>query len=286
VPSRPRLDTENLWIQGFVDGGHQLPCRRGPLVPTLHSDMHLLRINSGVLAFLGLFFLSAAESLPADRAGWTSLFNGRDLDGWVVKCKPTDRGRTWWRVAEGTIEANSLGAAKHDYVWLLTAREYTNFVLRLQFQAFRDSPGNTGVQLRSRYDDAAGWLDGPQVDIHPPGAWRTGMVWDETRGNQHWLWPPVPSGKWVDETMARPGAAFRFADMTPAWNDLKITANGPRLKATLNGTVVMEWDGKGVLDDSLHRERGVGLHGHIALQIHTGDELKVRFKDLAIRELP
>jgi len=247
--------------------------------------MHLIRTCLGVLACLAPSLCGAAEPAPGDRAGWTPVFNGRDLDGWVVKCKPADRERTWWRVVEGVIEANSMGAPKHDYLWLVTAREYTNFVLRLQFQTFRDSPGNTGIQIRSRYDDAAGWLDGPQVDIHPPGAWRTGMVWDETRGNQRWLWPPVPQGKWVDETMARPGAVIRFADTTPAWNDLEITADGPRLKAVLNGLVVMEWDGTGVLDDALHRERGVGLHGHIALQIHTGDELKARFRDLAIREV-
>lgn len=248
--------------------------------------MHLRQTSLFLASLLGLPTLSAAESAPDDGPGWTPLFNGRNLDGWVVKCKPADRERTWWRVTEGAIEANSLGAPKHDYLWLATAREYTNFVLRLRFQAFRDSPGNTGVQLRSRYDDAAGWLDGPQVDIHPPGPWRTGMVWDETRGNQRWLWPAVAKGKWVDEAMARPGARFRFADETTSWNDLEITADGPRLKAVLNGAVVMEWDGSGVLDDALHRERRVGLHGHIALQIHTGDELKVRFKDLRIEERP
>ena len=247
----------------------------------MHCHPLLLLLAS---ALAGLF-LSAGEPTVEDGPGWSSLFNGRDLDGWLVKCKPADRGRTWWRVTEGAIEADSLGAPKHDYIWLATAREYTNFVLRLRFQAFRDSPGNTGVQIRSRYDESVGWLDGPQVDIHPPGPWRTGMVWDETRGNQRWLWPTVPPGKWVDETMARPGARFHFADDTPSWNDLEITANGPRLKAMLNGAVVMEWDGAGVLDDPLHRERRVGLHGHIAIQIHTGDELKVRFRDLRVREL-
>jgi hypothetical protein len=231
--------------------------------------------------------VTLATAHGADGEGnWSSLFNGNDLSGWEVKCKPDDRGRAWWRVAEGTIEANSLGVAKHDYIWLLTTREYTNFVLRLQFQAFRDSPGNTGVQIRSRYDDDAGWLDGPQVDINPPGAWRTGMVWDETRGNQRWLWPVIPKGTWVDEKMAMSGAPFHFADTTPAWNDLEVTAQGTQLAARLNGTVVMQWDGAGVLNDPTHRERRVGMFGRIALQIHTGDQLKVRFRDIRIKELP
>lgn len=90
--------------------------------------MHLLRSSSGVLAFLGLFLCSAAETPPGDGASWTSLFNGRDLTGWVVKCKPADRGHTWWRVTEGAIEAASMGTPKHDYIWLVTAREYTNLM--------------------------------------------------------------------------------------------------------------------------------------------------------------
>lgn len=222
----------------------------------------------------------------ADPGAWTPLFNGRDLRGWTVKCKPADRDRTWWKVEDGAIVADSMNGGAHDYIWLVSDRAYTNFILRLKFQAFRDNPGNSGVQIRSRYDDDAGWLDGPQVDIHPPAPWRTGMVWDETRGNQRWLWPAVAKGAWVNESMANPVARFYYADQTPAWNDLEITAAGLRLKAVLNGVSVMECDGKGVLDDAVHRERRVGEAGHIALQIHTGDRLRIRFKDLELRELP
>ncbi|MCZ7639785.1 MAG: DUF1080 domain-containing protein [Verrucomicrobia bacterium] len=238
-----------------------------------------------LLAWILTVSAPAAEPAESQAFGWVSLFNGRDLTGWEVKCRPADAQRVWFHVVDGAIEANSLDATGHDYVWLTTAREYTNFVLRLQFQAFRDSPGNTGVQIRSRYDTAAGWLDGPQVDIHPTGWWRTGMVWDETRGNQRWLWPAVPAGQWVDETMAKPGSRWFFADEPPGWNQLEIAAEGTRLRASLNGIPVMDWDGTGVLDDATHRERRVGLHGHIALQIHRGDQLRVRFKDLQIREL-
>jgi hypothetical protein len=44
--------------------------------------------------------------------------------------------------------------------------------------------------------------------------------------------------------------------------------------------------GAGVLDDATHISRNVGLKGHIALQIHRNDQLKIRFKDIMIRELP
>jgi hypothetical protein len=203
-----------------------------------------------------------------------------------VKCKPADRAKTWWRVEDGAIVADSMGVPKHDYVWLLSDREFADFALRLRFQAFRDSPGNSGVQIRSRYDDSAGWLDGPQVDINPPGPWRTGMIWDETRGNQRWLFPDIPRGQWVNESMAKAGLRLHFADDAPGWNDLEIRAEGPRVRVILNGLEVTNYDGLGVLNDTVHRERRVGLSGPIALQIHTGDQLRIRFKDIEVLELP
>lgn len=226
-----------------------------------------------------------ALTADAPAGAWNSIFNGTDLAGWTVKCKPADRAYAFWKVVDGVIVADSMSAPKPDYVWLMTDREYGDFVLRLQFQAFRDSPGNSGVQIRSRYDDAAGWLDGPQIDIHPPGPWRTGMIWDETRGVQHWLYPAVPKGEWVNESMAHPKLKFHFSDDPIAWNDLEITAQGTRIQVILNGVTLTDYDGAGVLDDAIHRERRTGTKGHIALQIHSGDQLRIRFRNLRLKEL-
>lgn len=248
-----------------------LRCIAGPLAGCLACG--ILAVGSGCAS------RGRTESDP-----WRTLFNGRDLAGWVVKCKPADEGRGFWSVEDGCIAADSLGRPDHDYVWLVTEREYSDFILRLRFQAYRDSPGNSGVQIRSRYDEQAGWLDGPQVDIHPPGPWRTGMIWDETRGSGRWLHPPVPKGQWVDPSMANPDLVLYYADERPAWNTLEIRAVGPTVAVVLNGVLVTSYDGSGVLDDGVHRERAVGLKGHIALQIHTGDQLRIRFKDIVLRE--
>jgi hypothetical protein len=236
-----------------------------------------------ILWLMALSIVNARADDP-----WISLFDGRTLAGWTVKAVPSDRHQVWWRVVDGAIEANSMDRGHHDYIWLYSDAEYQDFVLRLKFQAFRHNPGNSGVQIRSRYDDAdgPGWLNGPQIDIHPPEPWRTGMVWDETRGNQRWLHPPVPPGHWVNQSMAVPELKFFYADDTPAWNDFEITAIGPRLKAVLNGLTIMEYDGEGVLDDPNHQARRVGLDGHIALQIHAGDQLRIRYKDIFIRHSP
>lgn len=242
--------------------------------------MRFVAAGALVLAVAGL----AAEAAKKD-AEWVSLFNGKDLAGWTVKGKATDVAKHFWKVDGGTILADSIGAKGHDYVWLMTEKEYGDFAMKLKFQAYRDSPGNSGVQVRSRYDDAAFWLDGPQVDINPRGPWRTGMIWDETRGSKRWLWPKVPKGKWVNQSMARPGAKFHYNDDSPPWNNLEITCIGTRMKAVLNGVTVMEYDGAGVLDDAAHKKHNVGMTGHVALQIHRGDQLRIRFKDIFIKDL-
>lgn len=232
-------------------------------------------------------FLAVLAAMLSCRAGeeWQSLFNGTNLAGWVVKGNPADQPATFWRVEDGAIVADSMGRKDHDYVWLQSVKEYRDFEVDLMFQAFRDSPGNSGVQIRSRYDDAAFFMDGPQIDIHPSGAWRTGMIWDETRGSSRWLWPVVEKGKWVNESMAATNRVWKFNDEGDGWNELRISACGAKLCADLNGVRIMEWDGTGVLDDEVHRKHNVGINGHIALQIHRGDQLRVRFKDIRVREL-
>jgi hypothetical protein len=237
------------------------------------------------LSFPGLMSLAENRQAepPGGEMGWVELFNGRDLQGWMVKCKPADRDKPFWKVDEGTILADSMGYDGHDYVWLATDREFSDFVLQLEFQAYRDSPGNTGVQIRSRYDERSFWLNGPQIDIHPPGAWRTGMMWDETRGNQRWIFPDLPDGTWVDESMAKPARTFRYAEDGDAWNQLEVIALGTTIRAALNGVTITDFDGKGILDDALHQSHRVGLSGIIALQIHSGDQLRVRFRNIRIR---
>lgn len=247
----------------------------------LYSTIRTMLIASLLTAILGSLLGCSSQGVSS----FKPLFNGRNLTGWTVKCKPADQDKQFFKVENQTIIADSMATNKHDYIWLVTDRQYSDFVLRLRFCAFRNNPGNSGVQIRSRYDDEAGWLDGPQIDINPPGPWRTGMIWDETRGVNRWLYPPVPKGKWVNESMANPDLVFYYSDEGPGYNDLEITAVGTKIAAILNGIPVTQYDGDGVLNDQIHVDRKVGQTGHIALQIHTKDLLKICFKDIRIKDL-
>ena len=55
---------------------------------------------------------------------------------------------------------------------------------------------------------------------------------------------------------------------------------------TINGFVIADYDGAGVLDDEAHRMHGVGMKGNIALQLHKNDRLKIAFKEILIRPAP
>ena len=57
------------------------------------------------------------------------------------------------------------------------------------------------------------------------------------------------------------------------------------VKTYVNGNLVTELDGEGILNDDLHRIRNVGTKGCFALQLHVNDELKIRFRDIEIKEL-
>lgn len=247
----------------------------------------------GFLKSQGCVFMTPSEyvekvanAAEQSETGWTSLFNGRNLDGWVVKCRPEDKDKTgYWKVVDDAITAETPPESKHHYIWLLTEKQYGDFELKLKVQTYSKTTGNSGIQLRSRYDDEAGWLDGPQVDINPPGPWRSGFIYDETRGVQVWLWPDVGRPANAKPEHAPAGWKWFHADGEDVWNDVHILCKGPRIKTIVNGVTIADYDGSGRLDDEAHRSRNVGMRGHIGLQIHPGKELLIRFREVAVRQL-
>jgi hypothetical protein len=74
----------------------------------------------------------------AQTGEWQSLFDGRTLEGWRVEAKPADRGKDFWTVVDGAIQCDSLGRKDHDYVWLVSEREFGDFELRLKVRSFQE----------------------------------------------------------------------------------------------------------------------------------------------------
>ncbi|WP_066629035.1 3-keto-disaccharide hydrolase [Labilibacter marinus] len=219
---------------------------------------------------------------------WTSLFNGKDLNGWHVKTMKEDAQKEYFKVDNGAILANSVGDKEHEYMWLMSDSTYNDFILRLEYKICKGAKGNSGIQFRSNYDEKANWLDGPQVDISPEPIWRCGMIWDETRDNKRWLYPNLPIGEWVNESMATPDYFLKTEENPETWgpwNRMTIVANGTRIKVYINDLLTTDYDGTGILDDDTHTKYNVGMNGKIALQIHRKNEVKVAFKNICISEI-
>jgi hypothetical protein len=212
-----------------------------------------------------------------------SIFDGETLNGWKVYGNPSDIEKNYWTVDNESILCNTIGDKNHGAVWLFYEEELADFELKIKFQAYRDSPGNSGLQVRSRFYEG-GDIDGPQFDIHPPAPFRTALLYDESDGYNRWIYPSMPNAKLKSED-ANNKSTFYYADDNPSWNELLVICKGTIMQSFLNGVLVTDIDGAGILDDIIHQEQHVGMSGKIALQVHAKNELKIRFKDIQLKKL-
>lgn len=175
-----------------------------------------------------------------------SLFNGENLDGWTIY------GTEKWYVEEGLLICES-GPDK-GYGYLGTNENYKDFELTLEFK--QEANGNSGVFIRSTVEGTkvSGW----QVEVAPPGSNTGGVYESYGRG---WLIKPEPEKD----------KALKMGE----WNTMKVVVNGDTITSWLNGTEMI----------TLTDEKIGNGEGGIALQIHDGGGIKVRWRNLMIVEL-
>ena len=180
------------------------------------------------------------------RAQKNKIFNGKNLDGWIV------HGSEKWYVDEGELICESGPDEKYGY--LSTVKFYNDFILTLDFK--QESNGNSGVFFRSRIEGTK--ISGWQVEVAPPKNNTGGIYESYGRG---WLIKP----DLIKDNILKMGK----------WNHMKIKVVGSSVATWLNGTKMVELDDKQI---------GQGK-GSIALQIHDGGGIKVRWKNIRIEEL-
>ena len=69
--------------------------------------------------FASVFFaviLTGSGQQGCKSQQWEPLFNGKDLEGWTVRCVQADLDKEYWTVKEGCIDCNSMGDRDHNYV--------------------------------------------------------------------------------------------------------------------------------------------------------------------------
>jgi len=227
-----------------------------------------LRLISAVCCLMALTAFGAEPE-----AGFVSLFNGRNLDGW-------DGAAGYWRVEDGAITGETTKERPLSYHTYLIWRggEVADFELRL---SFRLVSGNSGVQYRST-DLGNHVVAGYQCNIQTAKAGRTAILEEMKKGRggilAHIGEQVViePDGKrTVKAKLCDPATVEAIIDRR-GWNTLTIIAKGDRLIHKLNGQVVT---------DAVDRETGkAASRGILALQLHSGKPMKVQFKDIRLRK--
>ena len=179
-------------------------------------------------------------------AGFKRIFNGRDLTGWTI------HGTEKWYVENRELVCES-GPDK-QYGYLSTNKKYKNFILQLQFKL--EANGNSGVFIRSDIEGTK--ISGWQVEVAPADHHTGGIYESYGRG---WMIKPSPE----KEKILKPND----------WNDMRIEVMGDKVTTFLNGQQMVQ----------LEDEKIGQANGFVALQIHDGGGIKVRWKNIRIKTL-
>jgi len=174
------------------------------------------------------------------------LFNGKDLTGWKI------HGTEKWYVEKGELICES-GVDK-QYGYLVTDKEFTNFELTVEFK--QESNGNSGVFFHCSIEGTkiAGW----QAEVAPMNKHTGGIYESYGRG-------------WLIQPDAESEQKLKEGD----WNTMVVRVEGKKVTTFLNGSPMIT-----LLDDKIGAS-----HGKIALQIHDGGGVKVRWRSIQLKEL-
>ena len=109
-----------------------------------------------MIATVALF--AAATTAPAQEDGFTSIFDGKTLEGW-------DGDPDFWRVEDGAITAQTTKEkplqANTFIIW--REGELADFELKIEYRIFG---GNSGIQYRSFEVEGQKWvIGGYQADL-------------------------------------------------------------------------------------------------------------------------
>jgi hypothetical protein len=224
----------------------------------------------------------AAQQLHAEN-GWTDLFNGKDLKGWVQKT-----GNAKYFVEDGCIVGQMVIPGAGTNSFLCTTREYGNFILEMDFKA--DPRVNSGLQIRSGYADKpetfdwkgktitvpVGYVYGYQVEIDTDmqGKTFTGGIYDEHRRRGY-----IDPDDGADGPQGQAFTKLNREITNPTdWNHIRVVVFGDHFKTYLNGVLRADFH------DSMTSK------GFFGLQVHNSkdpaaDGAQVRFKNIRMKKI-
>jgi hypothetical protein len=155
-------------------------------------------------AAFGLFVVAVTPQGHAQDAGWVTLFDGKNLDGW------DQVGGSNWHVADGVIAADKMSDPKVAG-YLVSKTSYKDFVVRVEFWPSHDA--NSGIYFRC---------------LNPK------VITDRT------CYEANIFDERADPSYGT-GAITRYVEVSPMpkagekWNTYEITAKGRDITVVLNG---------------------------------------------------
>ncbi len=224
------------------------------------------------LLVLGLMPLSAAPQAPDADKGFTRLFNGKDLTGWVYG----RRGDAENKSGKGyQVENGVLFSTKDDGGNLYTEKEYSDFAFRFEFRLTENA--NNGIGIRAPLSGDAAYV-GMEIQVLDDG----GSMYTKLDPGQY-------HGSIYQVVPAKRG----FQKPVGEWNSEEILAKGRHVTITLNGTKIVDANLDDVKDEAIlakHRDlskpegsRGIAnTKGHIGF---LGHGARVEFRNIRVREL-
>jgi hypothetical protein len=218
-----------------------------------------MKLTTALLTLLLVLLCTSAfgqnrRSAEEQKAGYTLLFNGKDLSGWSGDPR-------LWKVENGAIVGTTDGNPIQANTFLICEKPFSDFDLKADVKLRNH---NSGIQFRSVQLPGPGWIvSGLQADFSEDGeslAW--GNLYEE-RGRGRALMKTPDEGWQVGRKVYHKGD----------WNTFEIRAEGNRMRIWLNGAMTID-----VTDDKAHS-------GVIALQLHRGDPMRVEFRNMRIKVL-
>jgi hypothetical protein len=220
----------------------------------------------------------ARTALPQpDADGFITLFNGRDLSGWtgLPEC---------WSVRDGSISGHQSEDTSRQTFLVLSGFKVTDFELHLKYR-FASPEGNSGIQFRSMVLDPQTYrVGGYQADFDAEIEY-DGTIYDEagvsgdrgTMSNRGEKTTWDAESKRHVEPLGASGADLKTSIKRGEWNDVLLVANGNHVVYSINGRVMTD-----LVDNAPAALR----EGVLALQLHAGFTMDVRFKDVRIKVSP
>ncbi len=158
-----------------------------------------LALALGISGFAANYVVPAASQ----DTGWTTLFDGKNLDEW------NQVGESNWHVENGAVIADKMAGKEAGY--LVSKKSYKNFIVRVEFWPSDDA--NSGIYFRC--------LDPKKITDR---TCYEANIFDQR---------PEPS--------YGTGAITRYVEINPMpkaggkWNTYEVTANGRDITVVLNG---------------------------------------------------